>query len=242
MQTEANEGSAMQHARVAVGVGLTGVLAAALAAGCVALVDAAVETGRGLWQRRDDLAFDDLVLTGALGALALAAGWLCAGLTVCAVGEAVPGADRLVRRISRRMTPAVCRRVVAACCGAATVAGPAVAVPAAGLESGQPDRRPAGCLARVCGPPLGVLPLPDRPMPGVLLPDRSARRSLPPTVRVRPGDTLWSITAERLPRAAPDADIAAAWPRWHHTNRARIGPDPHLIHPGTRLRPPPRLH
>lgn len=57
-------------------------------------------------------------------------------------------------------------------------------------------------------------------------------------VVVRPGDTLWDIARRHLPRGATDAQVARAWPRWYAANRAVIGPDPALIRPGQRLRPP----
>ena len=46
------------------------------------------------------------------------------------------------------------------------------------------------------------------------------------------GDTLWDIAADHLPASADDADIAASWPDWYELNRAAVGPDPDLIHPG----------
>ncbi|GAA4628785.1 LysM peptidoglycan-binding domain-containing protein [Cellulomonas oligotrophica] len=52
------------------------------------------------------------------------------------------------------------------------------------------------------------------------------------TVIVRPGDTLWSLTARHLGDEPTDAEIAAAWPRWYAANAASIGPDPDLLHPG----------
>lgn len=52
---------------------------------------------------------------------------------------------------------------------------------------------------------------------------------------VRPGDSLWSISAGTLGPDATDAQIAAEWPRWYAANRGVIGPDPHLIHPGQEL-------
>jgi resuscitation-promoting factor RpfA len=56
-------------------------------------------------------------------------------------------------------------------------------------------------------------------------------------VVVGPGDSPWAITARRLDRPTPWR-VAAAWPRWWQTNRAVVGPDPNLIRPGQRLRPP----
>ncbi|KRE37694.1 hypothetical protein ASG73_08585 [Janibacter sp. Soil728] len=61
-------------------------------------------------------------------------------------------------------------------------------------------------------------------------------------VVVRRGDSLWSITAARLGPEATAAEVAQAWPRWHAANAARIGPDPHLLLPGTRLSPPDHHH
>jgi hypothetical protein len=58
-------------------------------------------------------------------------------------------------------------------------------------------------------------------------------------VAVRPGDSLWLISARRLGPGATAADIARDWPRWYAANRAAIGADPALILPGERLRPPP---
>lgn len=55
---------------------------------------------------------------------------------------------------------------------------------------------------------------------------------------VRAGDTLWAIAAEQLGTGATVADIAAAWPAWHETNRAVIGANPNLIHPGQQLLTP----
>lgn len=55
------------------------------------------------------------------------------------------------------------------------------------------------------------------------------------TYVVGAGDSLWSITADRLGPAATDAAIADAWPKLWQINRAVIGDDPGLIRPGTRL-------
>lgn len=55
------------------------------------------------------------------------------------------------------------------------------------------------------------------------------------TYVVRPGDSLWSISARTLGPDACDAQIAAEWPRWYHANRTVIGAEPDLIHPGQEL-------
>ena len=73
-------------------------------------------------------------------------------------------------------------------------------------------------------------------------PPRVTRTAPAPTVTVRHGDTLWSLAREQL-RAdgepATDRQTAAAWPSWWQTNRALVGEDPDLLHPGTVLRVPP---
>jgi nucleoid-associated protein YgaU len=60
------------------------------------------------------------------------------------------------------------------------------------------------------------------------------------THTVRPGDTLWGIAAAHLPPAWPSAAIVDRyWRQVYGANRAVVGPDPDLIHPGTRLLLPP---
>ena len=58
------------------------------------------------------------------------------------------------------------------------------------------------------------------------------------TVTVRRGDSLWSIAERHLGATATDAEVARAWPEWYAANRAVIGDDPDLIHPGMQLVPP----
>jgi hypothetical protein len=58
-------------------------------------------------------------------------------------------------------------------------------------------------------------------------------------VVVRPGDSLWSISEERLgPKATPQ-QIASWAERIYALNRTRIGADPDLIFPGQKLLVPP---
>lgn len=57
----------------------------------------------------------------------------------------------------------------------------------------------------------------------------SAEAQASGTVVVRPGDSLWTIAAERLGPAATPADVAAAWPAWYEANRDVIGSDPDVI-------------
>lgn len=57
-------------------------------------------------------------------------------------------------------------------------------------------------------------------------------------VVVRPGDSLWAIAAADLGPAATPARVAQAWPQWWSANRALVGDDPDLLHPGTALADP----
>lgn len=59
------------------------------------------------------------------------------------------------------------------------------------------------------------------------------------TVQVRPGDSLWSISQERLGPNAREGRIAQEAARIYALNRGRIGGDPNLIFPGQRLLVPP---
>ena len=61
-----------------------------------------------------------------------------------------------------------------------------------------------------------------------------------PSIVVRPGDCLWTIAARNLDRPT-STKVADLWPRWWHANRRLVGPDPDLIRPGQRLRPPPTV-
>ncbi|WP_062516022.1 LysM peptidoglycan-binding domain-containing protein [Demequina gelatinilytica] len=55
------------------------------------------------------------------------------------------------------------------------------------------------------------------------------------------GESLWSITSAALGADATPAAVAEAWPVLYEHNRARIGADADLIHPGLRLRLPEGL-
>ncbi len=62
-----------------------------------------------------------------------------------------------------------------------------------------------------------------------------------PSVVVRPGDSLWSISQERLGPDATPQRVADAAERIHALNRGRIGADPDLIFVGQELSLPPAL-
>lgn len=62
-----------------------------------------------------------------------------------------------------------------------------------------------------------------------------------PSVVVRPGDTLWSISAERLGPNATPRRIMNGVEQIHALNRGRIGADPNLIFVGQELLVPPAM-
>jgi hypothetical protein len=117
------------------------------------------------------------------------------------------------RQRARRGVPAGLRRLVLAGCGVALVAGasPALATP-------------------------GPVPLTATPV--VVVPATAAPATVAPRVVVRPGDSLWAIAARHLPAGASDRQVADQWHRIYATNRAVIGDDPDVLHPGQRLEIP----
>ena len=117
--------------------------------------------------------------------------------------------------------PGAVRRAVLAACGVAlSAASPALATP------GAPPQQ--GLTAAVAG-----LPFPARAMD---LPAQTHH-----VVVVRPGDSLWAITARRLSPSAGDAEVTAGWQALYARNRAVVGDDPSLIHPGQQLTLPEHL-
>lgn len=82
------------------------------------------------------------------------------------------------------------------------------------------------------------LPVPTRPAGTSAPAPQAAPAPRPTAVVVAPGDSLWSLAQRRLGPAAADARVAALVDRTHRLNRAVVGPDPDLIHPGERLRFP----
>ena len=184
----------------------------------VALAAAAIELGLGSALRASAA---DLAASGASPD-----GRVAAVLTIAATGTGLLGwtawcgtllvAGQQAWHRSRRPTGRWLR-LAAATLGlatglAGTAPGLAAEPPSAGCE---PDR----LSARLAGLPLPTLPGPIGAVGAVA----TARRGAP--YLVRPGDSLWSIADRR-------------WRHWYAANRDVIGPDPDLILPGQRLRPP----
>lgn len=137
------------------------------------------------------------------------AGWAWLATTVVVL-DAARGRTGAVRGVPRAW-----RRAVLLACGTALAAGVAAA--------------PA-----TADPGLGGLPLPDRA-------DGAASAHVvagAADVRVRPGDSLWALAADRLGPDASATEVDHAWRRLYRLNRSVVGPDPDLIHPGQQLRLP----
>ena len=200
-------------------------LGAALAATATTLVPGRLAAGA-----LPDLAVhptpDDVVLVGLTGTGTLAAARLALASLLLLAHALLPTRRRLATA-ARRVAPAVLRRMVTVSVVAGLGLGGGVAA-ADESDLGWVVTSPTAVVAepavvepvvaeRVVAEPVVAPPHPtvSPPAAGVV---------------VSPGDTLWGLTADRL---GPDAGrIAAAWPEVHEANRAVIGPDPDLIHPG----------
>ena len=83
----------------------------------------------------------------------------------------------------------------------------------------------------------------DKPDPSQSGPAETHRqREGPPRARpgarthvVRPGESLWRIAEDLLPKTASAARIATATHLIYRLNHTAVGPDPDLIHPGLTL-------
>jgi nucleoid-associated protein YgaU len=197
----------------------------------------------------DAAATAPVVAVAALVAWALVA-WLLltAALTAgtCLRGRLGTGCTAVLRRTA----PAAVRRAVAVALGvgvalgAAAPAGAAAPPRPAAASSPAPASSPGPAQALdwpAPAPDTQALDWPVAPVPGTAAagPDRPAPTGVGASVVVRRGDSLWRLAADRLPADATDADVAAAWPAWWSANRAVLGDDPDLLHPGQRLVVPP---
>ena len=124
-------------------------------------------------------------------------------------------------------------------CGVALAAGAAAATAAGGHDGAvaaaqRPGIEDRGMLAGLQMPDLAAGP-PQRTGRPPLLAPRAPRE-----VKVAPGDTLWELAARDLPADASPAVVDRHWRLLWQVNRGELGPDPHVIQPGTSLRLPPR--
>ena len=186
---------------------------------------------------------DSAAATLAAAGLWLVAGWVAIGL--CAVGAAeLPGSTgRLAARLAAVVVPRAVLRLVAGAAGLGVLVAPVVA--SAQRAPGAPP------WPTSTAPSAPAWPIAPAPAPARQGADHPAARSgtpagshpppatTPGPVRVRSGDSLWSIAAGHLPAGQRGpARVAAAWPRWYAANRPVIGADPDHIEVGQHLRPP----
>ncbi len=187
--------------------------------------------------------FDVLLPSIAAAALLCCAAWVWV-VTTLVIADAVR--CRVPARSGPRAVPLCARRLVLAACGVALVGsaqvGPADATPGHVVVVGQgeqarPEHHDAG-VGVVAG-----LQLPDRTT-GPRRPVGAAAGHAPTgpargtPVVVRAGDSLWSIASALLGDHAGPGEIASLVHRLYASNRAEIGDDPDLIHPGHQLRTP----
>ena len=184
---------------------------------------------------------DGAAATLATGALWCLAAWVAVGLLVC-LGAVLPGAcGRMAVRSARRVLPAAVYRLVAGAAGLGVLLSP---VAAGASAPGAPAATSAPAPAWPSDSPLPAPAWPATPAPALphatpAPPVRApAPAPAPATVVVRPGDSLWSIAAAHLPRAAGPPQVAREWPRWFAANRPVLGADPDLIRPGQVLHAP----
>ena len=238
-QTALNERMQAQHRSAATGLrSALGLGLALVALGLLHEVASSATFGGASWTstgRRPDG-----VLVVVLSWLGMAlAGWLALGSGLALLSTLPGSLGRWCARLADRLTPLLVRRVLTVALGTSTVS---LALPPAGVVSTAAARTPASVAGesvttpgfRPTRPPrahdgAGTSLLAPAPRPGVAALD---------TVTVRRGDSLWSIAESHLGSAASDAEVARAWPRWFAANRAVIGDDPDLIHPGLHHVPP----
>jgi hypothetical protein len=210
---------------------------------------------------------DGAAATLAAAALWLTAAWLGAGLAAAALAGAPGAAGRVADHLARAVLPRALYRAAEGAGGLGVLLAPVAAgahAPARHLPLPAPTA-PTAAAAGDTSTDGGVLPAPVLPSSPSAHPPSAhppsahppsaqppsahppSRRSQPPSppaagtalrVLVRPGDSLWRIAAQHLPRDASPARIARTWPRWYAANRAVIGTDPNRIMPGQQLQAP----
>jgi nucleoid-associated protein YgaU len=213
--------------------------AVATAATGLALLAAAPSPATALGTLADPAAAAD-PLAPLLAAMALCAWVLLAWLLVVAAATAasrLPGhAGSAASRITRRIAPAGVRRLVEVSLGLTVAVGVLGASPAS-AGTHLPPAPPAAAASLDWPTPKtpAVRPALDwNPAPSAT----SRPAAAVARVVVQPGDSLWAVAADHLPAGASNTQIAQAWPSWWAANRAAVGTDPDLIHPGLLLTPP----
>lgn len=224
-----------------------------------------VQRWRSSPAHHESLGFEDqLGIVANMAGLIVTAWWaMSLAIAVAAALLERSGKDRAASAAGK-FAPAFMRRLALAAVGLQLVTAPlasastlesantapapqnvAVSAPAAASAGWTPTAAPAP-PAVPPGTPVAAHPQ-WRPLSPVIEPGPLTGRPLRPQqpagagteVIVRPGDSLWSLSAARLGPFASDVDIALDWPRIYQTNREVIGANPDLLRPGQILRIPP---
>ena len=218
-----------------------------------------VQRWRSSSARNESLGFED-----QLGIVANTAGlivtvWWAMSLAIAVAAALLERSGKLrAASAAGKFAPAFMRRLALAAVGLQLLTAPlatastlrqppdaAASAPAAASAAGKPTAVPA--LPAVPSGTLAVTHPQWRPLSPVVEPGPLAGRPLrlqQPAEKgieltVRPGDSLWSLSAARLGPFASDVEIALDWPRLYQANRDIIGANPHLLQPGQILRIPP---
>jgi nucleoid-associated protein YgaU len=170
-------------------------------------------------------------ITGA--ALWLCAAWLGVVLAVMALSRAPGWLGPVGRRLTRLIAPAAAVRVIAGIAGLSISLG--VIAPAAALAG--PIAGPASSSSAPAWPMSPIAPSWPLTTPGPLPPPAATPAG---QHVVAAGDCLWSLAAAQLGPAGRPPQIATLARAWYAANRAVIGPDPALLHPGQLLVEPGR--
>lgn len=210
-----------QHGQIAVAARASGVMAGGLGIGAAAA--GWLHAGLNGAIERRPATVDEVVGAAATVAVGGVLVWASAALLLSALATFPGAVGAASASAAAALTPPVLRRIVAIAVGVSVASG---ASPALGAV---PDPTGSGPSAEdtTASPPVpraGLPPL-DRP-------------ASPRAITVAPGDSLWRLAAAHLGAGATANDIAAEWPRWFEANRAVIGTNPDLIHPGQQLTPP----
>ena len=168
----------------------------------------------------DGVELQELVVAAAYLLVVVAAVMLALGGVATALPAAGLGSDSRVLARCVRLAPMTIRRLVLVGCGTA------LTLP---MGSGFAQATIAG------HDPMSSSVRTDADLSGLALPDLPTGPRHAPVVRVRAGDSLWSIAAELLGPEATSAQIARRVDSLHQSNRHQIGADPDLILPGTEL-------
>jgi hypothetical protein len=198
---------------------------------------------------------DRAVATLAEAALWFAAAWVALGLACCLIARLPGTLGAAGAAVGGMLLPRLLLRLVAGSAGLGVLVAPVAAVahpppPRPAPTSASAPALPGPIWPSNASPPTVAGPRwptqqvahppPARPRPAA--PDPTTEHAPPSrpadTVRVRTGDSLWLLAAQRLGPRADDARIAAEWPRWYAANRDVVGPDPDHIVPGQVLHAP----